>query len=142
MKRWNIEERPEADRVERFARQVGVSAVTAALLMERGISTPEQAESYLNPRLSQLHDPYLMRDMRKAVERRALLQEPLQEQGIRQVACDDAMPCARTQPTRRLQLVRPPRRQHDLGAEFRRRDRRRASDAGRCAGHENPLAVK
>lgn len=69
MKRWNIEERPQAGQAELLARQVGVSAVTAALLIERGITTPERADAYLNPRLSRLHDPFLMRDMRKAVAR-------------------------------------------------------------------------
>ncbi|MGN0029476.1 MAG: single-stranded-DNA-specific exonuclease RecJ [Marinilabiliaceae bacterium] len=68
-KRWNICSRPDERDVERLARQTGLSGVTAALLLERGISTPEAADAFLNPRLTRLHDPFLMRDMDLAVER-------------------------------------------------------------------------
>lgn len=68
-KRWNIREQPEARDVEHLARQVGLSGVAACLLLQRGVSTPEEAEAFLHPKLSGLHDPFLMRDMSKAVNR-------------------------------------------------------------------------
>lgn len=68
-KRWNICSRPDERDIERLARQTGLSGVTAALLLERGVSTPEAADAFLNPRLSRLHDPFLMKDMGQAVER-------------------------------------------------------------------------
>ncbi|MBI2050209.1 MAG: single-stranded-DNA-specific exonuclease RecJ [Parcubacteria group bacterium] len=39
------------------------------LLSNRGISLPEEAASFLNPAYEQLHDPFLFRDMQKAVDR-------------------------------------------------------------------------
>ena len=39
----------------------------SGLLRNRGIDTPEKAERFLHPDLSQLHDPYLMQGMDKAV---------------------------------------------------------------------------
>ena len=41
----------------------------ARLLAQRGISTPEEARAFFRPSLDQLHDPFLMRDMDRAVER-------------------------------------------------------------------------
>lgn len=44
------------------------TGVTAALLFSRGIETAAEAERFLNPNLGQLHDPFLLSDMRRAVE--------------------------------------------------------------------------
>lgn len=41
----------------------------AKLLFQRGIKTREEAEKFFHPGLDQLHDPFLMKDMDKAVER-------------------------------------------------------------------------
>lgn len=68
-KRWNISDQPDGDEVQRLARATGVSAVTAALLLQRGVATAEEVDAYMNPRLGSLHDPFLMRDMREAVAR-------------------------------------------------------------------------
>lgn len=46
----------------------GIPAI-AELLVRRGVSTPQQAESFFSPSLSDLHDPFLMPDMDKAVTR-------------------------------------------------------------------------
>ena len=55
--------------VERLSRELNVRPLVARLLVLRGIDDPERAERFLHPRLTQLHDPFLMADMRTAVER-------------------------------------------------------------------------
>ena len=54
---------------ETFAATLGVAPVIADILRRRGITTEEEAQSFFHPRLSQLHDPYLMKDMDAAVAR-------------------------------------------------------------------------
>ena len=58
---------PEA--VAAMAAATGISPVLANLLVQRGIDTLEKAKKFFNPQLSDLHDPFLMKDMDKAVER-------------------------------------------------------------------------
>ena len=55
--------------VARLGRELGVSEVLATLLVNRGVTNPETADKFLNPRIKDLHDPFLMRDMRAAVDR-------------------------------------------------------------------------
>jgi single-stranded-DNA-specific exonuclease len=52
-----------------LAAAVGVHPVIARLLCLRGLSDPDEATRFLNPSLDQLHDPFGMSDMQKAVER-------------------------------------------------------------------------
>lgn len=68
MKRWNIKKH-DREKVAELARQINVSPIVAALLISRGYDSPETAQKFLNPQLSDLHDPFLLKDMRKAVER-------------------------------------------------------------------------
>ncbi len=55
--------------IARLAREIGISPLAARLLARRGIAEPEAAERFLRPQLAHLHNPYLMADMRVAVER-------------------------------------------------------------------------
>jgi single-stranded-DNA-specific exonuclease len=59
----------DGDRVQAIAASVGVPPVIARLLCQRGLDTPDAASRFLSPALSQLHDPYLLLDMRPAIER-------------------------------------------------------------------------
>ncbi len=52
-----------------LAKKFANSPAIAELLVQRGITTVEQAEHFFNPSLSDLHDPFLMQDMDKAVDR-------------------------------------------------------------------------
>jgi single-stranded-DNA-specific exonuclease len=52
-----------------LALELETSPLLGRLLVLRGITDPEAAHTFLNPRLSQLHDPYLMAGMREAVDR-------------------------------------------------------------------------
>lgn len=52
-----------------LAKEIGISPILCRLLQERGIRTADEAKNYFRPQLADLHDPFLMRDMEKAVER-------------------------------------------------------------------------
>lgn len=67
--RWNLKPQPESHKVNHLAEALNVDAVTAGLLVQRGVETFEQAKQFFRPSLSDLHDPYLMKDMDKAVAR-------------------------------------------------------------------------
>ena len=52
-----------------IAEELGILPPTAQLLVNRGCATPEEARSFLAKEEEQLHDPFLMKDMDKAVDR-------------------------------------------------------------------------
>ncbi len=66
---WKIKPAPEPEKVERLSTEVGIDRVLASLLVERGVETFAQARKFFRPSLSDLHDPFLMTDMDKAVDR-------------------------------------------------------------------------
>jgi len=66
---WKIKENPEQKLVETLALDLGVSHVISKLLIQRGIHTFEEARHFFRPQLADLHDPFLMKDMDKAVKR-------------------------------------------------------------------------
>ena len=68
MKRWTIQKH-EREKVLRLADALKVSPVAAALLISRGQDTEEKAHRFLNPQISHLHEPHLLRDIKKACER-------------------------------------------------------------------------
>ncbi len=66
-KRWvQAEHNPAL--VARLARELHTSDILARLLARRGITDAESGHKFLNPSISDLHDPFLMRDMREAVD--------------------------------------------------------------------------
>jgi single-stranded-DNA-specific exonuclease len=67
-KNW-IPNRNDQGSVSRLARELRVSEILATLLVNRGITDTETAYKFLNPTIKDLHDPFLMRDMRAAVDR-------------------------------------------------------------------------
>lgn len=60
------------DAVTALAQALHLPPVLAQLLVQRGIDTPEAANAFFSPSVEHLHDPFLMRDMDKAVERLTL----------------------------------------------------------------------
>jgi single-stranded-DNA-specific exonuclease len=68
-KNWIIKEPGNPDDVKHLMEVLGIDRVLAILLSQRGIRSFEEAKSFFRPELSNLHDPYLMKDMDKAVDR-------------------------------------------------------------------------
>lgn len=68
-KKWLIKEQPNGVQVEKLRKELGVSEVVACMLVQRGIDTFEAAESFFRGTLDELHDPFLMKDMDRAVNR-------------------------------------------------------------------------
>ena len=67
--RWTLKPKPEIEKIEALAKELQVESMIASLLLQRGIETYEDAKSFFRPSLSELHDPFLMKDMDKAVNR-------------------------------------------------------------------------
>lgn len=68
-KRWLLKERGDEHVVMTLATEMGVPVTVAGLMAQRGITTKQQAEEFFNPTLESLHDPFLMKDMNRAVDR-------------------------------------------------------------------------
>ena len=66
---WKFKSTPTETTVAHLKSCLGVDDVIATLLAQRGIDTFEAAKAYFRPHLGQLHDPFLMQDMDKAVAR-------------------------------------------------------------------------
>ena len=67
--RWNPKSKPNPEKVQAMQQALQVDEIIATLLVQRGIETFEQAKTFFRPTLEDLHNPYLMKDMDKAVSR-------------------------------------------------------------------------
>ena len=67
-KRWHIKSAVH-ERAKILTETLKIHPVLCNILVQRGIQTYEQAKRFFRPQLSDLHDPWLMKDMNKAVER-------------------------------------------------------------------------
>lgn len=67
--RWKLKSKPKKEKVQALQKALQVDEIIATLLVQRGIETFEQAKQFFRPTLEDLHDPYLMKDMDKAVNR-------------------------------------------------------------------------
>ena len=67
--RWTKSPNSNSQIVQNLEKDLGVQTVVAQLLVQRGITTYEDAHRFFRPSLDDLHDPYLMKDMDKAVAR-------------------------------------------------------------------------
>jgi single-stranded-DNA-specific exonuclease len=68
-KRWITSALPDVEIIENLKNSINVSTPIATMLAMRGITTFDQAKAFFRPSLDQLHDPFLMKDMDRAVER-------------------------------------------------------------------------
>ncbi|GGW57767.1 exonuclease RecJ [Winogradskyella epiphytica] len=67
--RWTLKPIPEPSKVERLKNELQVDDIIATLLVQRGIDSFDIAKKFFRPSFEDLHDPYLMKDMDKAVAR-------------------------------------------------------------------------
>lgn len=67
--RWTLQPKPSPEKVKALAAELKVDELIVMLLVQRGIETFEAARQFFRPSLADLHNPYLMKDMDKAVAR-------------------------------------------------------------------------
>jgi single-stranded-DNA-specific exonuclease len=68
-KRWAVREKPDNEDVIKLAEELTIDTVLSTLLIHRGINNYEDARYFFRPDLRHLHDPFLMTDMEKAIDR-------------------------------------------------------------------------
>ncbi|HWV73719.1 MAG TPA: single-stranded-DNA-specific exonuclease RecJ [Pseudosphingobacterium sp.] len=68
-KRWVDRYKADTNKVETLASALNINKVLATLLIQRGVDDFEQARNFFRPRLEHLHDPFLMKDMERAIGR-------------------------------------------------------------------------
>jgi len=67
--RWTLKPKPESQQIEELSIALKVDGLVAQLLIQRGITNYADAKKFFRPELSDLHDPFLMKDMDVAVAR-------------------------------------------------------------------------
>jgi single-stranded-DNA-specific exonuclease len=68
-KRWSIKPRGDEDAIEKLKEELRVHPVLANLLVQRGVTNYEEAKAFFRPKLTDLHNPFLMKDMEEAIHR-------------------------------------------------------------------------
>lgn len=66
---WNLKQPGDINDVKHLSAKLSIDMTIANLLVQRNIRTFEEAKAFFRPRLADLHDPFLMKDMEKAVNR-------------------------------------------------------------------------
>src|SRR6266853_981881 len=66
---WVVHPRADLERARQLARALGVPLAAAQVLVNRGVADAADAQSFLDPSLDQLHDPFLLKGLDRAVER-------------------------------------------------------------------------
>jgi len=68
-KRWILKDTPDKEITEKLTEEINVSYPLATILSQRGHTDFNKAKAFFRPKLSMLHNPFLMKDMNEAVER-------------------------------------------------------------------------
>jgi len=74
-KRWVLREGADNEVITQLSKALNINERLSDLLLKRGISTFEEAKNFFRPSFEHLHDPFLMKDMEKAVDRVILAHE-------------------------------------------------------------------
>ncbi|MGB5429421.1 single-stranded-DNA-specific exonuclease RecJ [Eudoraea sp.] len=67
--RWTLKPKQDDEQIKALAEILKVDRLIAQLLLQRGVTSYEEAKKFFRPQLSDLHDPFLMKDMELAVKR-------------------------------------------------------------------------
>ncbi|MDG1508204.1 MAG: single-stranded-DNA-specific exonuclease RecJ [Flavobacteriaceae bacterium] len=67
--RWTLKTTPNITSVQQLSKDLSIDNTLSKLLIQRGISTFEEAKKFFRPSLEELHDPFLLKDMDLAVSR-------------------------------------------------------------------------
>ncbi len=67
--RWILKEKPDSKKTKELSESLGIEPVLSSILVQRGIDNFDKAKLFFRPSLEDLHDPFLMKDMEKAVDR-------------------------------------------------------------------------
>ena len=68
-KRWILNNKTDIESVERLSKELNINKKLVSLLFSRGVTTFDEAKQFFRPKLEHLHNPFLMKDMDKAVDR-------------------------------------------------------------------------
>lgn len=68
-KKWIYKPLPSKEQIENFGKTLNLNPYLTSILLQRGIADLQRAREYFRPSLDQLHDPFLMKDMERGVER-------------------------------------------------------------------------
>lgn len=68
-KRWVLKSKTDVKITNKLREELNINAVLTELLVSRGIGSFDEAKQFFRPQLSDLHDPFLMKDMEKAISR-------------------------------------------------------------------------
>lgn len=67
--KWELADNAPSLTVDNLEKELGISRILATLLAQQGIDSTEQAKKFFEPSMEEIHDPTLLHDMDKAVER-------------------------------------------------------------------------
>ena len=67
-KRWVENRAVDEHIITQLADQLNITSIIATLLVNRGVSNFKEAEAFFRPKAEHIHDPFLMKDMDKAIE--------------------------------------------------------------------------
>ena len=77
---WKQKSAPEQALVDMLTQELNAPEIIAKMLVQRGVDSSEKVKKFFNPRIGDMHDPFLMKDMDKAVERIHTAQQ--QKEGV------------------------------------------------------------
>ena len=67
--KWQLNKPNDPDVAEKLAKDANIDPFVAKMLVQRGVTNSDSAEAFMNPSVSSFHDPFLMHDMKKGIDR-------------------------------------------------------------------------